>query len=227
MSNETIRALVDLRDKQIQKARIQFSNRLSAIDRGDDPSNADQREVVERWLNNFDVLEQELNKDIARAVKRFDIYDYVTAVHGIGPGLAAKLVSMINIERSDTVSQLWRYAGYAVIDGEAEKKKKGEKMKYNARLKTVVFQIGSSFLKTGSPYADVYYQNKEYYEANRDWTPLHCHLASMRKMGKLFLSHLWVVWRTIEGLDTREPYAHDKMGHSTLYMPQDFGWPDF
>lgn len=34
MSNELLRALVDLRDRQIQKARIQFNNRVLALERG-------------------------------------------------------------------------------------------------------------------------------------------------------------------------------------------------
>ena len=138
---------------------------------------------------------------------------------------AAKIISMIDIERAPHVSSLWRYAGYAVFDGEREKPTKGEKLHYNKRLKTACYLLGGSFLKSNSPYRKEYDSAREYYDANRpEWTKAHCHQAAMRKMIKLFLQHYWVVARTLEGLPVTMPYVHDKLGHAHYYPPQDYGW---
>lgn len=47
----------------------------------------------------------------------------------------------------------------------------------------------------------------------------HLDAMAVRKMIKLFLACLWLVWREAEGLPTRSPYAIEKQGHSTLIAP--------
>ena len=98
--NELLRTLVDTRDRQIQKARIQFGNRINAIERGADESSGQQAEILERYYAQFRLIEDQLDKDIAEMVAEEPVYDYVSAVKGIGPGLAAKLIAMIDIERA-------------------------------------------------------------------------------------------------------------------------------
>lgn len=226
MSDPLLRALVDLRDRQIQKARIQFSNRLSAIDRGqDDSGQSQQTAMVMRWLDVFQTLEGQLDKDIAKIVKTEAIFEEMSQLRGIGPLLAAKIIALVDIERAGTVSALWRYAGYGVKDGERERPVKGEMLHYNIRLKTALYLVGTSFLRCGSPYRAAYDNAKRRYEETRkDWTKAHIHQAAMRKMIKLFLSHLWQRWRTLENLPVREPYVHEKLEHTTVYRPEEFGW---
>lgn len=227
MDEITLRALVDLRDRTLQKSRIAFSNRLSAIERGDDTVSNGTIELLEKWHERFDKLENELDDDIRGIVEGEELVECMTAVKGVAEILAAQVISMIDIERADTVSALWRYAGYGVINGEREKKTKGETLHYNQRLKTSCYKVGSSFLRCGSPYRQIYDNSKEYYEINRkDWNKLHRHRAAMRKMIKVWLSHLWEVWRKLEGLPVRNIYAQDKLGHNHYIKPQDYGWPE-
>ena len=47
----------------------------------------------------------------------------------------------------------------------------------------------------------------------------HLDAMAIRKMIKLFLACLWLVWREAEGLPTRNPYAIEKQGHSTIISP--------
>lgn len=42
-----------------------------------------------------------------------------------------------------------------------------------------------------------------------------------RKMVKIFLSHLWVQWRKIDGLPVTKPYVFDIKGHSDYIPPQE------
>lgn len=227
MSEGTIlRALVDTRDRQIQKARLQFGNRLNAINRGDDESIAEQATIVQHWYTRFMELEKELDDDIKQEVARYPIYDYVTAIKGIGPTLSAKLIAMIDISKDPHVSSLWRYAGLAVINGERERPVKGEKLHYNKRVKTTCYLVAESFLRSSSPYRAEYDKARAHYAVTRpDWTDGHCHNASMRKMAKLFLQHLWITWRQLENLPISKPYVHEKLGHTHYLPPEDYGWP--
>lgn len=223
--NNLLRALVDLRDRQIQKARIQFGNRLAALDKADSSAGSVQRQIVELWLMRFHELEKQLDQDIASVVRDEPMYEHIIALRGIGPILAAKMIAMIDIERAPTVSALWRYAGYAVIDGEREKPVKGEKLHYNKRLKIALRLVAESFIKSNSSYRAIYDAAKPHYaEAHPDWTPLHVHNAAMRKMVKVFLSHLWQCWRETENLPTRQLYVLEQLGHTHEYLPEDFGW---
>ena len=45
------------------------------------------------------------------------------------------------------------------------------------------------------------------------WADGRKHLTALRAAEKLFLSHLWQVWRTALGLPVGEPYAHGELGH--------------
>jgi ribosomal protein S13 len=226
MSDPLLRALVDLRDRQIQKARIQFGNRLAAIENAtDDPSDSIQASVIDKWLIIFTDLEGQLDKDITKLVKDIPIYEEMSNVKGIGPMLAAKIIAMVDIERAQTISALWRYCGYGVKDGERERPIKGEKLHYNKRLKTSLYLVATSFLRCNSPYREFYDRARVRYDETRpDWTDGHKHNAAMRKMTKMFLSHLWQRWRILEGLPIRTPYSSEYLDHSTVYEPKDYGW---
>lgn len=52
-----------------------------------------------------------------------------------------------------------------------------------------------------------------------EWTLGRIHNMGMRWMAKLFLSHLWCVWREIEGLEVTEPYVIQILGHRDRIDP--------
>jgi hypothetical protein len=183
--------------------------------------------LAKKWLEIYEKLEADVDADIQRIVKDHPMFKQLKVVRGVGPMLAAKMLAMIDIERADSVSALWRYAGYAVIDGQRERPTKGEKLHYNVRLKSTIYLIATSFLKCGSPYRRVYDDAKAYYQANRpDWTKAHIHAAAMRKMSKVFLSHVWSRWRMIENLPLRDLYVTERLGHKTYFSPEEFGWQE-
>ncbi len=220
-----LRALVDHRNA-LQNERIRWSNRLSAATDGEDITGAGELRMAQKWFEVYSRLEADADAEITRAIKDHPMMPQLRHVRGVGPLLAAKMLALIDIKRADSVSALWRYAGYAVIDGQRERPTKGEKLHYNARLKTTLYLVAGSFLKSNSPYRRVYDDAKAFYQANRpDWTKAHIHAASMRKMIKVFLSHLWNRWRALEGLPIRPLYVHEKLGHTTVFTPEEFGWP--
>jgi len=84
----------------------------------------------------------------------------------------------------------------------------GEKPSYDQYVKKVCYLIGVSFLRSGSTYADYYREQRERLgRERRGWTAGRIHFSALRKMEKLFLAHLWLVWREAVGLPTTTPYA--------------------
>jgi len=142
------------------------------------------------------------------------------------------------IERFPTISKLWRYSGYACINGKIERRQKGEKLHYNPRLKTLLWLLGESFVKSKGFYRELYEQMRAKYDAK--WkTPDDCgsaackrfgkcldahrYAAAKRKVVKTFLAHYWMVSRQLKGLSVEKPYIlqySDK--HTHLIPPPGF-----
>lgn len=168
------------------------------------------------------------------------IWGWLTSIHGLGEHTAAKLLAQIDDPaKFATISKLWRFCGYAVMDGEIDKPTKGDVLHYNRRLKSELYLMATNFVRHGTLlYAEVYYQEKGRQQGmhphpicakcggiakqrGQSWvcpeckasgrsinfTPAHLHARALRKTIKVFLSHLWIMWRQYEGLPISEPYA--------------------
>lgn len=48
---------------------------------------------------------------------------------------------------------------------------------------------------------------------------LHMENRVLRKLSKIFLAHVWTVWREKKGLPTRNPYVVDYLHHELKYPP--------
>lgn len=221
-----LNALVAMRKGTVQKNRIAFGNRVKAIEAGRDTASPETLAVLKRYEQSFLDLEEGIEGDIAEMTSDIEMVIRMRQIKGVGPTLAAQLVAMIDITRADSPSALWRYAGYGVIDGKAEKPKKGEKIHFNKHLKTACYNLGESFLRAGSPYRRVYDDARAYYdEKYPQKTKNHRHLMAFRKMVKIFLVHLWQEWRKAEGLPIRPAYVFEKLsGHTHEYKAAEFGW---
>lgn len=162
------------------------------------------------------------------------IWGWLTSIRGLGEGsLAAQLLAQIDdIAKFDTVSKLWRFAGKAVIDGKAEKNQRGEKAHYNARLKSICYLVSDQFIKQRTPvYRDIYDEEKAHLHeihperiknGNDKWMYNDGHLDMMarRKAEKIFLQHLWLLWRQSENLPISEPYVQAILGHTHIIPPE-------
>ena len=157
-----------------------------------------------------------------------EVWNWITSIRGLGEGgLAAQLIAQIDdIGKFSNVSKLWRFAGLAVIDGKAERNQPGEKAHKNGRLRAVCYLISEQFIKQQTPlYADIYYQEKSRLRElhpepeGKQYTDGHLHNMAMRKAVKIFLQHLWVIWREAEGLPITMPYAIDILQHADYVEP--------
>jgi len=87
---------------------------------------------------------------------------------------------------------------------------------YDPGAKKIMWLIGRSFLKARGRYAEVYYDAKAKLEREKvGWAQGRKDLTALRKTEKLFLAHLWLVWREALGLPIVDPYAHAELGHAS------------
>ena len=220
--------------------------RVSAIERGDCNMDAQfDRDMMEHA--GLDALVNYACKTMTNYGESMGpVWGWITSIRGLASGsLAAQLLAQIDdISRFDTVSKLWRFAGYAVINGAAEKNHRGEKSHYNARLKSVCYLVADQFIKQRTPiYREMYDEEKERQhrlhpvvmcrecEMPREqcqskkahhqlYNDAHLHNRAWRKTIKVFLQHLWLVWREAEGLPVSEPYVEAVMGHTHIVRPE-------
>jgi predicted RNA-binding Zn-ribbon protein involved in translation (DUF1610 family) len=278
---DELRTLVDQYDG-IQRQRIAASNRADAILGGEDHGDSDMYQGLADKMKD---LEDEIAKGFKAEVDAHPVGPWLMAVRGIGPTMAAKVIGHIgDIERFDSASKLWRYAGYGLVpkcltcdifipESEAgfdescpdcggtdfkmaaERRVRGHKLHYDPRFKTMLFNLGDGLIRSNSPYRRIYDEAYDYYLSNRPewtkcqdckttvsqckkpekhghadyrvrpgkgWSTGRVHLASKRKMVKIFLAHVFEAWRRIEGLPIQELYVFAVLNHKDRLRPEDF-----
>lgn len=301
MQTTELRNYVDLYES-VQDIRTALNNRVS-------PSNKRNNKVEQSTafvdfckgtVKEIDKLEKQIldnvyvnNVIIQEEIK--PIYLWLTANKGIAHTRACGIIAyMYPISRFDTISKLWAYSGYGVIDictncnkrvipyhkrhewitktanrlDEQNQKKKnapkttpdklkaqaesylcscdkqtvksvgqrkiaGQLLDYNPVLKKQVYLCVDQFVKGGSLYKEFYKETKENYLNRPDLKEemesrkggiskgtARIDAMARRKVGKLFLSHIWQVWRELEGLPVTKPYAFDILGHADYIEPE-------
>lgn len=219
---------------QIQKHRIAFGGQIKALKDAKQP-----HKILAMRFKALHDLEKAIAKDLKESVQTEKIWlNYLINVKGIAEILASGLIRLIDIEKADHVSSLWKYAGLDVApDGLGRSRKKahlvpktyknreGKTVKtqgitFNPLLKSLCWKIGESFIKSNSPYKDFYDQRKKLEEGRNKTrkkadvlTKMHIHNRALRYMVKRFLCDFWIAWRTQEKLVVSQPYVVAKLGH--------------
>jgi hypothetical protein len=105
---------------------------------------------------------------------------------GIGPIIAAGLSAHIDVTKADSVSAVWKFAGLAPG---FDRKTKGQKLPYNARLKVLCWKAGESFVKVSgkddATYGHLYAQFKAE-EVRRNEAGLYADAAARELTSKKF-----------------------------------------
>lgn len=115
MKKESIlRVLVDLKYRTIQKNRVAFNNRLSALQNGTDEADKLTQEMIQGWYDRFKLMEDIVTQQIESEAGKYDIINHMCSVKGIATKTAAKIVSLIDIREADTPSSLRKYCGFAL-----------------------------------------------------------------------------------------------------------------
>jgi hypothetical protein len=181
-----------------------------------------------------------LESAMTRQLKMIPVWQlYLQHVFGVGPVVAAYLVSEIDIfDRPDETGQirakkpsaLRKFCGMAVVDGRLERRAKGIKSSYSSDLRTCLFNAFSSMWKNGrgkgrsSKYLDIWVNAKHrklsmasegrISNGVRDVSANgYAHSYGWHKAADVLLEDLYTVWRAIEGLDVWPSYYAAKLGY--------------
>ena len=111
---------------EVQKLRIQISNRVEDFKRRGGETEVDMAEELKLRL--FDLankMEKNIAEDVAKAVAKYPVMRWLEKVNGIGPRLGGSLVGTLqDISNYPNVSSLWAYCGMGVITVCSECKKR-------------------------------------------------------------------------------------------------------
>lgn len=227
----------------LQKIRIQAQLRAGAFVR-DERLSEIEAETLHVWTADLLMTsEKKIKKEVAELLIGVPIWEeFLNEVKGIGPCLGGSLYAAIfDISKFNYVSSLWKYAGMDVVDGEAPRRKRGEKITWNPFLRMTMYKVTDSFVKQKadvSLYRRLYDQKKAYYQGKypeevnhptrkrkdgkpiKKYTPGHIHNMAKRYTGKIFLQHLWRTWRELENLEVTKPWILTHGGHNTYIEPE-------
>jgi hypothetical protein len=88
---------------------------------------------------------------------------------------------------------------------------RGEHAPYDREAKKLCYLIGISVVRQGDSYKRYYAEQRARLDvAKPEWIPRRRHLTALRMTEKLFLAHLWLVWREQLGLPVTAPYADSR-----------------
>ena len=188
-------------------------------------------------------IENKYKLAMLKFVKQEPIYTtFLINIKGIGEVLSANLIKEFGYcERFDTVSKLNQITGNGVDNGLAPKKRKGEEIHYNPRLRTLTWKLSDCLLKSNKGmYRKIYDRHKiqlnnreyalgdlfkkygkPYTEKDIKLSKGHIHNMALRAMRKMFISHFWSCSRELMGLDNRLLYVQEKLGHKNITTWQD------
>ncbi|GAH00009.1 unnamed protein product, partial [marine sediment metagenome] len=224
----------------IEKLRVASEVRQShlALQNRQDP----ETDELHQHLND---LEDYVDERVASLIESHPAYDWFSCVKGVGKENIAKVVGLMDIEKAEHISSLWKFAGFSVEGGVAPKRRKGGgKLEYNSQLRSMCWRLGSSLIRVKGKFYDYYLEEKDkYYQKYKNrgvqivpatslpkkegkryepddmMSEGHVHNQAMRKMIKLFLACLWLVWRESEKLPVTSPYAIGILEHTSLISP--------
>lgn len=191
---------------------------------------ANEQYENDRSAQVFEVFEQDRLKDIKKYMeKNLTIYPWCLKVKGLGIKLTGKLLAGIgDIQRFENPSKLWTYCG--IGDASAQKMKKGVQGNFSPKMRSLMYLIGESFIKSNSQYKKIYDERKhktltthpEWHNLNADGTPnegknmhpKHAHTDARRVMVKRFLAELYDAWYKSLGIEPpAQPYGVEIKGH--------------
>jgi hypothetical protein len=113
-------------------------------------------------------LENQIKRALDSYAKSHVMGEWMYSITGIGPVISAGLLAHIDITKAPTVGHIWRYAG---LDP-TSKWEKGCKRPWNAKLKTLCWKIGQSFMKLSNNencfYGKIYKERKALEIANNE-----------------------------------------------------------
>lgn len=178
----------------------------------------------------FEVLVKEartaaaaLEVNMQRELRKLPLYRFfLEHVSGCGPITAGYLISMLDFHKSVKPSQVDVYCGNACIDGKSMRPTKGEKLRYVQELKTRLWQMFAIGVRQNqrhhpdSKYLKIWTDKKQGLTAfnTREKQKWWIDETARRTATRVFLVDLYIMGRTLEGLDVWCEFSERMTGYS-------------
>jgi hypothetical protein len=158
LSRNEVRFLVDSY-YQMQNDRIRSKNQIRAVSETDEP-----HEVISWFADNKSVTEKRLKQVLTAYSASNPVGEWSMSIPGIAGVISSGLLAHIDMDVANNVGQILSFAGMLPYEKEW---KKGMTRPFNAKLKTLCWKIGESFVKVsnkeGDFYGKIYKEWKESY----------------------------------------------------------------
>lgn len=241
---EEMKAIMDDR-VQVMKLRLKINNQLLANERRTDKLSDDTINMLKSHLDQAKIYEDAKTNHLTKVVKEWCVVDALAAaasnVKGVGPITILAMAVYVDLTKADHASSLWKYCGLHTASH--TRYEKGKASGGNKTLRTILYTMAASQIKSNGDYRPIYDQVKSRLEKSenivksrttkgiliecawKDTKPSHRHGAAIRAIMKHFLADYWLVGRTLAGLDTSPIYAEAMLGagHKTI-DPKSRGW---
>lgn len=228
--------LADVLD-DLEKVRIANENRVRQLTRTEEDSDGEERgfgltldnPMVRKLVTSVEALaqaEKDATANLQKAMKAHPLGPWVKSQAGVGEKQAARLLATIGDpfwndlhDRPRTVSELWSFCGYAVHDGHAQARRRGERSNWSADAKMRTYLIAVSCVKQSaekSKYRRVYDEGRAKYAdavhphdckrcgpagkpalAGSPLSAGHQHNRAIRLISKELLKDLWIASRDL------------------------------
>lgn len=214
----------------LESVRIANENRLRQLTRTETDADGLERgfglpetmpevQTIRAIVDGLRAVEADAVKNLEKAVRTLPIGRYIKDTPGLGLKQTARLLAATGDpywhtaeDRPRLVSELWSYSGYAVINGEAPKRRKGQLVTWSPDARMRAFLVAQSCVKAlTSPFRASYDEARGKYEDVTHTTecvrcgpsgkpalpgsPLsngHKHARALRAVSKEVLRRLWV-----------------------------------
>lgn len=154
----------------IEGARIAIANRRGALVRDKNADDTDPDVVIlDAVIEQLEAIEHGATLSLKREIRKQPLGPWIKETKGVGEKQGARLIAAVGGDpylRPDgtprTVSQLWAYCGYHVIDGAAARRKKGTKANWSSVAKSRAYLVAEACMKQReSPYRALYDAERE------------------------------------------------------------------
>lgn len=220
----------------LEDVRISLSNRLWSLTHAEQDSDGHLRGFglpdddpavlsVKELLEGAQAMEKDAIKAMVERMKKHVLYKWVEDNKGVGAKTAARLLSALGdpyiketyvedewheyrrVLKPRTLSELWAYCGYSVVEGKAPKRSKGAKINWNPEARTRVWLIAETSVKCNGTYKPVYDEAKAHalvtphaqdcprckVSAGEPLSAGHAHARALRRVSKEILRDLWLL----------------------------------
>lgn len=208
----------------IERIRIAAGNRLEAWDRSPDaggmglPAHLPEQERAAAIHAALAAAEHLAELELKRALRQHPLGAWVKDTVGIGEKQGARLIAAIGDPFWNArdgrprrgPAELWAYCGFDVRNGQAPRRRKGERANWNGEARMRTRLVAETCImhdgkpdkngkpRSESPYRAVYDRTRATW-SDRDTTDLHKHNHALRVVAKEILKDLWMQARGVHG----------------------------